>query len=76
LEPSSSSAVPPEPPPADPRQGKWKALDRLAMGGLGFGLALYVLPVGQWAIRIAFFICLVFTFFHILTSHKRKPEQS
>jgi hypothetical protein len=45
------------------------------MGGLGVGLALYVLPLGTGAIRIAFFLSLVFTIFHIVTSHKRKPER-
>jgi hypothetical protein len=48
------------------------ALDRLAVGGLGLGLGLYVLPLWrEGRLRWAFLVTLISTLLHIYTSHKR-----
>jgi hypothetical protein len=47
-------------------------LDRVALGALALGLALYVLPIWrQGRLRPAFWITLVATLLHVYTSHKR-----
>lgn len=70
MEPSSSSS------PAGPAKktpvAAW--LDRAALAGLGVGFALYMLPLGDWALRWGFFITLLFTIFHIFTSHLDKGD--
>jgi hypothetical protein len=46
--------------------------DRVVLGGLALGLAMYVMPF--WAegrLRGAFWLTLVCTLLHIYTSHKR-----
>lgn len=47
-------------------------LDRAVLGGLGVGLALYVLPFWrEGRLRAAFWLTLLSTLLHIYTSHKR-----
>jgi hypothetical protein len=44
-------------------------LDRAALAGLAIGIGLCVLPFGEGALRLGFFITLVFTILHIYSSH-------
>lgn len=58
--------------PDRPEGGFIVGLDRLAVGGLVLGLALYVLPLWrEGRLRSAFFVTLISTLLHIYTSHKR-----
>jgi hypothetical protein len=48
------------------------ALDRVAIGGLVSGLALYVMPLWrEGRLRWALWLTLVSTVLHVYTSHKR-----
>ena len=49
---------------------KW--LDRLALAGMGTGIALVLWPP---AFKAGFFITLAFTILHIVTSHVALNEQ-
>jgi hypothetical protein len=52
--------------------GAW--LDRVALGGLGLGLSLYVLPFWpEGALKYGFWITLASTLLHIYTSHRQNP---
>lgn len=47
-------------------------LDRVALGGLGLGLALYVMPFWrEGRLRPALWLTLLSTLLHVYTSHKR-----
>ena len=49
-------------------------LDHVAIGGLGLGLALYVMPFWRAGrLRCAFCVTLVATVLHVYTSHRRSP---
>ena len=53
---------------------RWRRLDRAALGGIGLGLSLYVLPLpGAWSLRAGFWLTLVGTLFHVYTSSTRPP---
>ena len=63
MEPSSSNGI--------------VTADRIALACLGLGLALYVMP--WWAdgrLRVAFWLTLVATAFHIFTSHRRADSEA
>ena len=46
--------------------------DRVALVGLALGLVLYVMPAWrEGRLRLAFWVTLLSTVFHIYTSHKR-----
>jgi hypothetical protein len=54
------------------------ALDRVALGGLALGLALYVMPFwSEGRLRPALWITLLATLLHVYTSRRaaRSPEQ-
>jgi len=47
-------------------------LDRAAIGGLAFGLAMYFMPLWrEGRLRWAFWLTLVSTLLHVYTSHRR-----
>ena len=47
-------------------------LDRVALGGLALGLALYVMPFWrEGRLRPALWLTLLSTLLHVYTSHKR-----
>jgi hypothetical protein len=49
-------------------------LDRVAIGGLVLGLAMYVMPFWRAGrLRWAFAVTLVATVLHVYTSHRRSP---
>jgi hypothetical protein len=49
-------------------------LDRLAIGGLVLGLAIYVMPLwSEGRLRWAFWTTLVAAVLHVYTSHRRSP---
>ena len=49
-------------------------LDRVALGGLVLGLAMYVVPLWRGGrLRWAFWVTLVATVLHVYTSHRRSP---
>jgi hypothetical protein len=47
-------------------------LDRVALGGLALGLALYVMPFWrEGRLKPAFWLTLLSTLLHVYTSHRR-----
>jgi hypothetical protein len=51
-------------------------LDRFALGSLGLGLSMYVLPIWPLgALRWGFWITLGATLLHIYTSHQKRPDR-
>jgi hypothetical protein len=47
-------------------------IDRVALGALGAGLALYVIPWwNEGRLQLAFWVTFVATLFHVYTSHRR-----
>lgn len=51
-----------------------RVLDILALSGMALGLALILQPWWAAGLRCGFFVTLVFTLLHIVTSHLPKPE--
>ena len=51
-------------------------LDRVALGALAAGLALYVMPWWrEGRLAVAFWLTLVATLLHVFTSHKRAASE-
>ena len=51
--------------------------DRVALGGLALGLALYVMPFWrEGRLRPAFWIILLAVLLHVYTSHRRGKDQA
>lgn len=44
-------------------------MDRFALGGLALGIGLCVFPFPEGTLKFGFWITLLFTVFHIYTSH-------
>ncbi len=51
-----------------------RRLDRLALAGIGAGLALLFQPWWAAGFRVGFFVALAATLAYIVTSHCHRPE--
>lgn len=64
-------------PSSNKNKTSWKVwLDRAALTGLIASFSLYIQPVWAGGLRVGFYATMVFTIFHIVTSHMTMPEES
>jgi len=51
-----------------------KILNLIALAGIAFGIGTILQPWWDGGFRTGFFATIIFTVFHIVTSHMGKPE--